>query len=451
MASVAPLEDTVGLGPAQHAASERSLVAGLRAGRQDAFELLYELYSERIFNLSLRIVQNREDARDITQDVFLKAFRKLPTGDHLSVKPWLYRVAVNACYDHLRTRRLHRTIDDAHHDTRALQMDTFEQADLSRRLEQTLARLSERHRTVLVLKDVHGLRHDEIASILGVSRNATETLLFRARATFRREYAALSMEQPQGSCSVAREASVAAIGLGLLLHSAPLPASLQAPLAFGSGAATAAAGGAAAAAGGGAAGVGASASVAASGGSAGLTAFAGGGLAKIGGALTAKVLIAVVATSCAVTAAGVTAHRIDAARHQHAAAATATRLSETKSEVAGPGAGEPNGGQSGTRGNSASARAHRNRPGTQGNSIAAHANKGRSAPHGNGADAHATKRQSGTHGNSAAAHASKPAKPLKPAKPAPAPKPGKPAKPTPAPKPSPAPKPGKPGAPGPKG
>jgi len=260
MASVVPPGDTGGLGPAHYADSERSLVAGLRAGRQDAFEALYESYRERIFNLALRIVQSREDAGDITQDVFLKAFRQLPTGADLSVRPWLYRVAVNACYDHLRARRLHRTIDDAQHDTRALQMDTFEQAELSRQLEQALARLSERHRTVLVLKDVHGLQHDEIASILGVSRNASETLLFRARAAFRQEYAALSTEQPQAGCSVAREASVAAIagdlpsgerarivahartcpecrqtvkswgvaaiGLGLCLHSAPLPASL---------------------------------------------------------------------------------------------------------------------------------------------------------------------------------------------------------------------------------
>ena len=402
-------------------------MAGLRAGRQDAFEALYESYRERIFNLALRIVQSREDAGDITQDVFLKAFRQMPTGDDLSVKPWLYRVAVNTCYDHLRARRLHRTIDDAQHDTRAPHIDTFEQAELGRQFEQTLARLSERQRTVLVLKDVHGLRHDEIASILGVSRNAAETLLFRARASFRQEYAALSHEQPQAGCGMAREASgaaiagdlpsgerarivahartcpecretvkswgVAAIGLGLFLHSAPLPASLQAPLALGSGAATAAAGGASAAAGGEAAGVGASAGLAASGGSAGLTAVAGGGLAKIGGALTAKVLIAVVPTSCAVTAAGVTVHRVDLARHQHAAAAAAQR-SETKGGVAESGGGRANGGQS------------------------------------------------GTHGNSAAAQANKLAKPAKPAKPS---------KPAPTPKPTPAPKPGKTVTPGPKG
>lgn len=109
------------------------------------------------------------------------------------------------------------------------------------------------------------MRHDEIASILGVSRNAAETLLFRARASFRHEYATLSQGQPLAACGVAREATVAAVageltsgdrarvvahartcperrqtvktwgvvavGLGLFLHSAPLPASLLTPLA----------------------------------------------------------------------------------------------------------------------------------------------------------------------------------------------------------------------------
>ena len=178
-------------------APDAGLVDGLRAGSRDAFEQLYELYRARIYNLALRIVQSPEDARDITQDVFVKVYRRLPGSrlTDLQLKPWLYRVAVNACYDHLRTRKVHRDIDVVS-DTRAMPVDTFEQAEMSQLVEQTLGDLSERHRTVLVLKDIHGLRHDEIAGILGISRGATETLLFRARESFRTHYIDLTAELP---------------------------------------------------------------------------------------------------------------------------------------------------------------------------------------------------------------------------------------------------------------
>ena len=120
-----------------------SLVDGLRAGSRDAFEQLYELYRARIYNLALRIVQSPEDARDITQDVFVKVYRRLPGSrlTDLQLKPWLYRVAVNACYDHLRTRKVHRDIDigerharDARGHLRAGRDDASGRADAGRPL-----------------------------------------------------------------------------------------------------------------------------------------------------------------------------------------------------------------------------------------------------------------------------------------------------------------------------
>ena len=323
------------------AALDHDLAAGLCAGNRDSFERLYELYRARIFNLALRIVQSYEDARDITQEVFIKAYRQLPGRDaEMEIKPWLYRVAVNACYDHLRARRVHSDIDEVENLTRAVGLDTFEQAELSHQLEQTLAGLSERHRTVLLLKDIHGLRHDEIAGILGVSRGATETLLFRAREAFRQKYAELSREDPTGDCDLARQATVAAVGgelpvderrkimdharycpecretvkswgvtavgLGLFLHTAPLPAALQAPLSLG-----------AVGSGAGAAGAGAAGAVGGS--SAGLTVVTGGMVAKLGGAVAIKIAVVAAVATCAVSAAGVTAYKVNDAR-QHAAA-----------------------------------------------------------------------------------------------------------------------------------
>jgi RNA polymerase sigma-70 factor (ECF subfamily) len=312
-------------------ALERELAVGLHAGRRDAFERLYEQYRTRIYNLALRIVQSHEDARDITQEVFIKAYRLLPGMDaSLQIKPWLYRVAVNACYDHLRTRKVHSDIDEAPNDTRAVHIDTYEQAELGHQFEQTMARLSERHRTVLLLKDVHGLHHDEIASILGVSKGATETLLFRARAAFRATYAALTPELPAGRCDLARRAAVAAVGgelaaserrkimvhaqtcpdcretvktwgvaavgLGLFLHSVPLPASLQGSF-FGGAAGAGTAGGAAGA---GAAGAGGSSTAA----------VAGGFAAKVGALVATKVAVLAAAATVAAAGTGVTAYEL---------------------------------------------------------------------------------------------------------------------------------------------
>ena len=79
------------------------LVAALRDGDEDAFTSLVADYQTAIYNLAWRLVRDREDARDIAQEVFLKAYRQIPKieGD-LHLWAWLYRVTVNACLDHLR-------------------------------------------------------------------------------------------------------------------------------------------------------------------------------------------------------------------------------------------------------------------------------------------------------------------------------------------------------------
>jgi RNA polymerase sigma factor (sigma-70 family) len=350
MATIVPVAPSTGGTLGVGGAPDAELVDGLRAGSRTAFEHLYELYRARIYNLALRIVQSPEDARDITQDVFVKVYRRLPGSNltDLQLKPWLYRVAVNACYDHLRTRKVHRDIDVVT-DTRATPVDTFEQAEMTQLVEQTLSDLSERHRTVLVLKDIHGLRHEEIAGILGITRGATETLLFRARESFRAHYGYLTAELPTPSCTVARDAAVTAVGgelsgderrrilehahrcpacratvktwsaagvgLGLFLQSMPLPTALQGAFPFGgAGAAAGGATGASAGTGAGVTGAGASAtggsavagsaSVAAGGAgiaggsSAGLSLATGGLLAKLGGAAGLKVAAVVIAATC---------------------------------------------------------------------------------------------------------------------------------------------------------
>jgi RNA polymerase sigma-70 factor, ECF subfamily len=195
-------------------AGEYTLVKGLRQGDPDAFAALFSLYSSRIYNYVARFVGDPEDAKDVTQEVFIKAFRKIPTDDPgLALKPWLYRVATTTCIDHLRARRRRGEPSSVTSEELPALGDAYEQGETSLLVQETLDRLSDRHRLVLLLKDVHGLRHDEIAAIMGVSRGATETLLFRARATFRRAFLDPDAATPsRQACRETRRAALAMAG-----------------------------------------------------------------------------------------------------------------------------------------------------------------------------------------------------------------------------------------------
>lgn len=198
-------------------AGDAAFVSALRAEHPDAYQRLVELYQTPLFNLALRITQDREDARDVVQEVFIKTLRSLPdTHGRLHVRAWLYRVTINASYDHLRAaRRRPLPIEGAELD-RPSPIDEIRRAELAWLFGETLQMLPERQKVALVLKDVHGLPHSEIAEALGISRGSAEVLLFRARHGFRRRFTALcgddDVAQP---CRLAEREAAHAVGAGL--------------------------------------------------------------------------------------------------------------------------------------------------------------------------------------------------------------------------------------------
>jgi RNA polymerase sigma-70 factor, ECF subfamily len=204
-------------------ATDPELVRGLQAGRRDAFARLYDEYTAPIYNLCARVLGDREEAKDVTQEVFEKVFTQLPAADADSFKlrPWLYRVATNACFNRLRSRRHLEQDGDARLDQVAAGVDEFERAQTVALVEQSLGAISERYRTALVLKDLQGLPPDEIAEVMEVSRPTADVLVHRARASFRAAFTRLA-----GS-------DAAPAALGLVLVPLSLPAALKAlpPLA----------------------------------------------------------------------------------------------------------------------------------------------------------------------------------------------------------------------------
>ncbi len=205
-------------------ATAPDLVRGLRAGRRDAFERLYGEYHAPIYNLCARVLGDREEAKDVTQEVFLKAFDQLPQADDESfrLRAWLYRVATNACFNHLRSRKKLDGGGDAALKDAASGVDEYERAQTVALVEQSLGEMNERYRTALVLKDLQGLPPEEIAEVMEVSRPTADVLVHRARASFKTVFARLAG---------ADAAAPAALGLVLLPLSVPAALQAMPPLA----------------------------------------------------------------------------------------------------------------------------------------------------------------------------------------------------------------------------
>ena len=183
------------------------------------FEQLYSSSHARIYNLAARIVGDRDDAADITQEVFLRAFVHPPDEQGMrNPEPWLYRVTVNACYDHLRRRTGRATTPLEDVGEIASGRDGFASAEMTHAVEAALGSLTLRYRTALVLRDLHGLGTGEVADVMGVSRATARVLLHRSRVAFRRAFR-----------DVAPEGALPALGLAALLPALAVPAALQTP------------------------------------------------------------------------------------------------------------------------------------------------------------------------------------------------------------------------------
>jgi RNA polymerase sigma-70 factor (ECF subfamily) len=333
-----------------------------------------------LYNLAARITHDREEAKDVTQEVFLKAFRDIPRqGDDFRLKPWLYRVTTYTCFDALRRRKRRAEVGEPDVERTASSVDGFEQSQTGALVEETLRRMRVRYRTALILRDLHGLPQAEIGEAMGISEGAACTLLFRAREAFQKVFGELSGATPAAAgCATARLAALAFVGgtmaqaeraqldqharqcpecrkmlpaqpgavagLGLFLATLPIPhgLGLGLPFAVGSAAASGVAGGGAAAA-------------AASGGGAAAHAIA---------AVGAKVAVIAIAAST-VVGGGLAAHSIyvaknaDALRVAHVAKPVAATHTDTPAPLslsrpvpAPTVAHEPSAGQSQTGGSS---------------------------------------------------------------------------------------------------
>ena len=171
------------------------VVAEVRAGNVAAFDQLVHKYRERIYSIVYNLTSNREDAADLTQDAFIKAFQSINRfGGQSSFFTWLYRIAVNTTHSHLRKNRL-RTFFSIEQASEAEQTPEWlgqlaveagaEKGayanDLRQRLNEAFQKLSIRHRTVITLFEIDGLSHAEIADVMDCSEGTVRSRLHYAK------------------------------------------------------------------------------------------------------------------------------------------------------------------------------------------------------------------------------------------------------------------------------
>ena len=178
---------------------ESVLVDAARNGDVGAFEQLVRRYDRNVFRIAQHITQNREDAEDVVQDAFLKAFQNLGQFQGQSkFYTWLVRIAVNEALMRLRRRRPERTVsldEDVKTEEDSIPREVadwspnpeqlYSQAELKDILSKTIQGLSPGFRTVFVLRDVEALSTEETAEALNLSIPAVKSRLLRARLQLR--------------------------------------------------------------------------------------------------------------------------------------------------------------------------------------------------------------------------------------------------------------------------
>ena len=176
-------------------ADDRALVAAFRAGRREAFDLIVVRHRRNVYQVCYRFLNHHEDAADLAQDVFVRAFRGLRNfkGD-ASLGTWLYRVAVNTCLNRLSVKRPPTTPLESvtHADARATSpLEEVLRGERSEILRHAIDRLPPKQRATLVLRVYQDCSHEEIAAAMGTTVGAAKANLFHALGNLRRMLNAL--------------------------------------------------------------------------------------------------------------------------------------------------------------------------------------------------------------------------------------------------------------------
>ena len=188
--------------------NDDELVARSIGGDAESFNQLILRWERPIYALAYRVIGREEDARDVCQETFLRAFRALPGfKGQAKFSSWLYRIALNLCRDWIRRQRrtpvvqLPEDVDvmelaAAREPTEAIE-DVVARHDLTRLVEKAMAKLPEEQRTAIILKEYHGMTFQEIAEMQGCPLSTVKTRLYQGLTVLRRHLEKNGQMTPQ--------------------------------------------------------------------------------------------------------------------------------------------------------------------------------------------------------------------------------------------------------------
>jgi len=177
--------------------TDEELVARAKGGDLDSFNQLILRWERPIYALAYRVIGREEDARDVCQETFLRAFRALPGfKGQAKFSSWLYRIALNLCRDWIRRQRraptvqLAEGVDPAELASEQGPVESIEdlvaRREMSLVVEEAMALLPEEQRTAIVLKEYHGMTFQEIADLQGCPLSTVKTRLYQGLSVLRR-------------------------------------------------------------------------------------------------------------------------------------------------------------------------------------------------------------------------------------------------------------------------
>jgi RNA polymerase sigma-70 factor (ECF subfamily) len=180
--------------------TDEELVARSIRGDAESFNQLILRWERPIYALAYRTIGREEDARDVCQETFLRAFRALPAfRGQAKFSSWLYRIALNLCRDWMRRERRVPVVQApegvdlldlaAEREPSEPIEELVARKDLTKLVERVMARLPEEQRTAIVLKEYHGLTFQEIADVVGCPLSTVKTRLYQGLTVLRRELA----------------------------------------------------------------------------------------------------------------------------------------------------------------------------------------------------------------------------------------------------------------------
>jgi RNA polymerase sigma-70 factor, ECF subfamily len=216
--------------------SDEELVDRSRGGDVDSFNQLILRWERPIYALAYRVIGREEDARDVCQEAFLRAYRALPGfKGEAKFSSWLYRITLNLCRDWIRRQR-RAPVTQMPDDVDALEAaaavepretieDLVARRELSTVVANAMALLPAEQRTAIVLKEYHGMTFQEIADLQGCPLSTVKTRLYQGLSVLRRQLRRHAQLEPEISVSPARSAAARPASSGTALRRGdPAPA-----------------------------------------------------------------------------------------------------------------------------------------------------------------------------------------------------------------------------------